>query len=133
MMKPGDHVELTYLRNGEEKTASVTLSSQQAEKVASADTAAPEALGLQLAPAAEVAGASKTGVAIVGVDPGGAAAEKGLTTGDVILDVAGKPVTTPQEVRSSIASAKEAGKKAILMRIQTASGDRFVAFPFPKA
>ncbi len=132
-MKPGDRIELTYLRNGEEKTASVTLASQQAEKVASANTATPEALGLQLAPAAEVAGASKNGVTIVGVDPGGAAAEKGLTTGDVILDVAGKPVTTPQEVRSSIASAKEAGKKAILMRIQTASGDRFVAFSFPKA
>ena len=133
MMKPGGRIDLTYLRNGEEKTASVTLASQQAEKVASASTATPEALGLQLAPAAEVAGASKTGVTIVGVDPGGVAAEKGLTTGDVILDVAGKPVTTPQEVRSSIASAKEAGKKAILMRIQTASGDRFVAFSFPKA
>ena len=133
MMKPGDRIDLTYLRNGEEKTASVTLSSQQAEKVASANAATPEALGLQLAPAAEVAGASKNGVTIVGVDPGGVAAEKGLTTGDVILDVAGKPVTTPQEVRSSIASAKEAGKKAILMRIQTTSGDRFVAFSFPKA
>ncbi len=117
MMKPGDHVDLTYLRNGQEKTASVSLSSQQSEKVASASTPTPEALGLQLAPAGEVAGASKTGVAIVGVDPGGVAAEKGLTAGDVILDVAGKPVTTPQDVRSSIASARQAGKKAILMRI----------------
>ena len=133
MMKPGDHVELTYLRNGQEKTASVLLASQQSEKVASANTPTPEALGLQLAPAGEVAGASKNGVAIVGVDPGGIAAEKGLATGDVILDIGGKSVSTPQEVRSSIASAKQEGKKAILMRIQTANGDRFVAFSFPKA
>ena len=133
MMQPGDHIQLTYLRNGQEKTASVSLSSQRSEKVASANTPTPEALGLQLAPAGEVEGASKNGVAIVGVDPGGIAAEKGLTSGDVILDVAGKPVSSPQEVRSSIASAKQEGKKAILMRIQTASGDRFVAFSFPKA
>ena len=77
MMQPGDHIELTYLRNGQEKTASVSLSSQQSEKVASANMPSPEALGLQLAPAGEVEGASKNGVAIVGVDPAGQAAEKG--------------------------------------------------------
>ena len=97
------------------------------------DKAAP-ALGIKLAPAGEVAGSGDKGVAIVGVDPDGAAAEQGLSAGQVILDVAGKPVSTPQEVKSEVANAKSQGKKSVLMRIQTADGSsRFVAVPFPKA
>jgi serine protease Do len=70
----------------------------------------------------------------VGIDPAGEAAEKGLTAGDVILDVAGKPVSTPADVKSGIEKAKQDGRLAVLMRIQTASGaDHFVAFAFPKA
>jgi len=91
------------------------------------------ALGLQLAPASQVDGAGQRGVAIVGVDPNGDAAQKGLQTGDIILDVGGKPVSAPEEVKSDIAKAQQDGKKAVLMRVQTAKGDLFVAFPFAKA
>ena len=138
MMKPGDKAQLTYMRNGAEKTADVTVASQKNENVANAQSNAPESqdsnssFGLKLAPAHEVAGPSQKGVAIVGVDPTGEAAQKGLATGDVILDVAGKPVSTPGEVRSEIANAKKEGRKAVLMRVQTANGDRFVALPFAK-
>jgi len=136
--KPGDKVDLTYMRDGAEKTAQVTLAEQKNETVAKADGAQSQkdhgaALGIQIAPAKEVAGAGDKGVAIVGVDPNGAAAAEGLTAGDVILDVAGKPVSTPQDVKSQITNAKSQGKKAVLMRIQTADGDRYVAVPFPKA
>ncbi len=135
-MKPGDKVELAYLRDGAEKTADLTLAAQKNETVAKAETSKNEpaaALGVELAPAGQVVGAGGKGVAIVTVDPNGEAAAKGLTAGDVILDVAGKSVSTPAEVKSEIASAKQDGKKAVLMRIQTASGDHFVAIPFPKA
>ncbi len=123
------------MRNGAEQTVSATLASQTGEKTANASTPTPAGpqLGLQLAPAREVDGTGQNGVAIVGVDPMSAAAEKGLASGDVILDVAGKPVSTPQDVRSGIASAQQQGKSAVLMRVQTANGDRFVAFSFPKA
>ncbi len=139
--KPGDKVELTYLRDGAEKTAQVTLAQQKNEKVAKAEGSSDQGqaegsgatLGIQIAPAKEVAGAGDKGVAIVGVDPDGAAAAQGVTEGDVILDIAGKPVSTPQDVKSEIDNAKSQGKKAVLMRIQTADGDRFVAVPFPKA
>ena len=134
-LKPGAKVELTYMRDGAEKTADVTLASQKSETVAKAENAneATPALGIELAPAGQVAGSGDKGVAITGVDPNGAAAAQGLTAGDVILDVAGKPVSTPQDVKSQVASAKNQGKKAVLMRIQTAEGDRYVAVPFPKA
>jgi serine protease Do len=134
--KPSDKVELTYLRDGAEKTAQITLASQKSEKVAKASSSQNEqgaTLGIQIAPAKDVAGAGDRGVAVVGVDPNGAAAEQGLTTGDVILDVSGKPVSTPEDVNSGIAAAKSQGKKAVMMRIQTADGARFVAVPFPKA
>jgi serine protease Do len=134
-MKPGDKVVLAVLRNGAEKMFSATLAQQKSEAVASQNQPAEAGaqLGLQLAPARDVDGAGQKGVAIVGVNPNSQAAEKGLTTGDVILDVAGKSVSTPQEVKSEVASAKQQGKAAVLMRIQTANGDRFVAFSFPKA
>jgi serine protease Do len=135
-MKPGDKVELSYLRDGAEKTASVTLGSQKAEKMAMAGDArdsGPAVLGVQLAPAKDVSGAGDEGVAIVKVDPNGAAAGKGITDGDVILEVAGKKVSQPDEVKAGIATARQDGKKAVLMRIKTANGARFVAFELPKA
>ena len=136
--KPNDKVELTYLRNGEEKTAQITLADQKSEKLAKADSSMSQKdqgaqLGIQIAPAKEVDGAGDKGVAIVGVDPNGTAAEQGLATGNVILDVSGKPVSTPDDVKAGIASAKSQGKKAVMMRIQTADGAHFVAVPFPKA
>jgi serine protease Do len=136
LMKPGEKIDLSYWRDGAEKTANLHLAQQKPEKTANAETnqesETPE-LGLQLAPAPEVKGPNQNGVAIVGVDPAGEAAQKGLTAGDVILDVAGKPVSSPSDVRSQIANAKQEGKKAVLMRVQTANGDRFVAFAFPRA
>jgi serine protease Do len=134
--KPGNKVELTYLRDGAERTVSITLASQTNEKVAKAgaeqNNPAP-LLGVQLAPSNKVAGSGDKGVVIVNVDPNGAAASKGLVAGDVILEVAGRPVSNPDQVKSEIASAKQDGKKALLMRVQTANGDRFVAIAFPKA
>ena len=134
--KPGDKVELNYLRDGADKTASITLASQTNEKVAKADAGrnnpAP-LLGVQLAPANQVGGAGDKGVVIVNVDPNGAAASKGLANGDVILEVSGKPVSNPEQVKSEIAAARKDGKKAVLMRVQTKDGDRYVAVAFSKA
>jgi serine protease Do len=130
--KPSDKVELTYMRDGAEKTAQITLADQKNETVAKADGSQAKdqgALGIQIAPAKD----GDKGVAIVGVDPNGTAAEQGLAEGDIILDVAGKPVSSPADVKAGIASAKSQGKKAVMMRIQTADGARFVAVPFPKA
>ncbi len=90
-------------------------------------------MGLQLAPAHEI-DPNQKGVAITGVDPAGQAAQKGLAAGDVMVDVDGKPVSTPGDVKSEIAAAQQAGRMAVMMRVQTADGsDRFVAFAFPNA
>ena len=84
-------------------------------------------LGLSLAPAKGVAGAGDIGVVVTDVDPNGPAAERGIKAGDVILDVGGKPVMTPAEVRDGLATAKKDNRKAVLMRVKSEQGTRFVA------
>ena len=128
------------MRDDVEKTLEATLAEHKTSTVATqaenADTVQNEAaptLGVALARAKEIGGAGDKGVAIVGVDPDGAAAAEGLTAGDVILDVAGKPVSTPEDVKSGLATAKSQGKKGVLMRVQTHDGERYVAVAFPKA
>ncbi len=137
-LKPGDAVDLTFVRGGREQEARLTLGRQQVtEKAipakASADEATPMVLGVQLASARDVAGMGGPGVVIVGVDPNGAAAEKGIASGDIILEVAGKPVSRPAEVKAEIASARHEGKGAVLFKIRNAEASRYVAFALPKA
>jgi len=132
-LKPGEKASLTFVRDGKEQTADVTLGSLQPEKTAAAtEDANPEnaalTLGAELAPAEH-----GKGVAIVNVDPTGQAASKGISAGDVILEVSGKPVTSPKQVKAEIESAKKDGKKAVLMLVKTAQSSRFIAFEFPKA
>ena len=84
-------------------------------------------LGLTLAPAGKVAGAGGEGVVVTDVDPDGPAAAQGFRTGDVILDVAGKRVATPDEVRKAFADARSDGKRTVLMRVKSGENTRFLA------
>ena len=97
-LKPDEKAEVTYIRGGEEKTASVTLGALGQEKTAAADedkTQPKERADARRATRAGGRPRSK-GVAIVNVDPNGEGAAKGLTAGDVILAVSGKAVSTPR-------------------------------------
>ena len=85
-------------------------------------------LGLSLAP-----GGNEPGVVIAEVDPTGPAADFGFRPGDVILDVAGKMVATPAEVRKALAEARAEGKRSVLMRVKSERGTRFVAIPLSRA
>jgi serine protease Do len=70
---------------------------------------------------------------VVGVDPNGPARERGIKTGDVILDVGGKAVANVADVRKALTDARSAGKSSILLRVKTAEATRFVAMPIGKA
>ena len=67
------------------------------------------------------------------VDPDGAGAAQGIRQGDVILEVAGKAVSEPSEVKQALAEARKDGRKAVLMRVRTGEASRFVALAFPRA
>jgi serine protease Do len=90
-------------------------------------------LGLELAPAASVGGSETKGVAVTDVRAGSPAAEKGFQTGDVIAEVAGRAVETPADVRQALEGARKDGKKAVLFRVVTNEGSRFIALEVPTA
>jgi serine protease Do len=69
------------------------------------------------------------GVVVAEVDPDGAAADKGLKQGDVILEVAGKSVNRPAEVVAAIDTAKSDGKKSVLVRVKSNDGEHYLTLP----
>ncbi|MGE4257712.1 MAG: PDZ domain-containing protein [Xanthobacteraceae bacterium] len=144
-MAPGGTVKLTIWRKGEEKSFSLTLGEMPKQQEARAD--APKAdtdkadadkaetpkLGLMLAAAEHVAGAGSEGVIVVDLDQGGPAFEHGFKVGDIILDVGGKKVATPVDVRNAIRDAHKDGKRVVLMRLKSDETTKFVAVPFARA
>jgi serine protease Do len=140
-MAPGSTVKLTVWRKGEQKTFSVALGelpNQRDARASTPDNANPNAtdvprLGLTVAPAGQVAGSGSEGVVVTEVDPNGIASDQGFKTGDVILEVAGKKVANPADVRSALSSAQKDGKRTILMRVKSGEETRFVALRLSKA
>ena len=47
----------------------------------------------------------------------------------MILDVGGKAVSNPSEVRQAVSDAKSSGKHDALMRVKSGNSTRFVALP----
>jgi serine protease Do len=47
----------------------------------------------------------------------------------VILEVAGKSVSSPADVRKVITSARTDGKRTVLLRVKKGDNTRFVALP----
>jgi serine protease Do len=68
-------------------------------------------------------------VVVTNLNPGGPAAELGVRISDIILDVSGKPVNTPSELRQGVSDARSAGKHAVLMRIKSGNSMHFVELP----
>jgi serine protease Do len=130
---PGEVVTLQVWRDGKEQTIGLTIAAQPSTPTPTSQNAQAEQgrpkLGLALAPASQVAGAGSEGVVVVSVDPDGAAAEKGIQPGDVILEVGGKRVSTPREVSGDLETAAGTGRYAVLLRVKSAAGTHFVALP----
>jgi serine protease Do len=143
-LAPGTAVDLGIVRNGTETTVAATLGETPLPPAASQTPARSRAafdLGITLAPADPTPGNKKNGVVVVGtegvvvlgIDPVGRAAGLDINLGDVILDVSGRRVRTPNEVREALQNAHVAGRPAVLMRLQSGDKVRFVAVPFDPA
>jgi serine protease Do len=140
-LAPNATARLGVVSKGKDKTVSVTLGDypkdQKQARAGGSDTDTPDAaethLGLTLAPGRNVAGSDGKGVVVTNVDADGPAAERGFKTGDVILEVAGKSVSTPSEVRTALADARSEGKRTVLLRVKTGEATRFVALPLGRA
>jgi serine protease Do len=139
-MAPDTEIKLDIVRNGQPKTISLSLAQMPTDQhQANADdngsrqpSGVPH-LGLQVAPASEVAGAGSKGVVVTAVEPDGPAAEQGFQAGTVILDVGGKAVANAGDVRQALTDAKSQGKHQVLMRVKMGDATRFVALPLGNA
>jgi serine protease Do len=142
-MSPGTTVKLDVVHDGKSKAVTLTLGTLPNEKQASSEPNQREQrevpdsdmpnLGLKLAPANKVSGTSGSGVVVTAVNAGGIAAEHGFQVGDVILEVGGKAVSTPAEVRKSLSDARSDGKHTVLFRVKSNEGTKFVALPLGNA
>jgi serine protease Do len=139
-LAPGASVKLTVLRAGQDRSFTLSLGELPAQREARAapesrerpGTAVPR-LGLTLAPAGQVAGSGSEGVVITNVEPNGVASEHGMKTGDVILEVAGKKVGSPADIRTALGEAQKEGKRTVLMRVKSGDSTKFVALPLGRA
>jgi serine protease Do len=140
----GKAVDVVVIRKGEEQTKQVTLGRlEDGEKaVQASNKPQPEAekpvtqkaLGLDLASLSKDLRSrykikdSVKGVVITNVDASSDAAEKRLSAGDVIVEVAQEAVGNAAEVKKRVEQLKKDGKKSVLLLVSNADGElRFVA------
>src|SRR6267378_3542434 len=131
-LAPGSAVKLNVLHKGKNEAVNLTLGQLPATQEANADPAHGSdvpLLGLTVAPASSVAGAGKNGVVVTDVDPKSAAADRGFKEGDVILEVAGKSVANPGDIRDAVKAAHADNKNNVLMRVRSGDASHYVAVP----
>ncbi|WP_159994407.1 DegQ family serine endoprotease [Roseomonas sp. 18066] len=66
------------------------------------------------------------GVVVTEVTPGSNAAERGITAGDMIVEVQQNRVTNPQEVQEQLTRLRRQNRPSALMLIENGQGQRFV-------
>src|SRR5712672_2019997 len=136
-LAPGSAVKLDVLHKGKSNVVHLNLGQLPNAQEAKADVDADRKdstmdvprLGMTVAPADKVEGADKMGVVVTKVDPKSAAADRGFKKGDVILEVAGKSVANPSDVREAIEATRKDNKGSVLMRLRSGDASRYVAVP----
>jgi serine protease Do len=141
----GKEVDVVIVRKGEEQTKKVTLGRlDDGDKPVQVSTKTPEpaektvtqkTLGLDLAGLSKdlrsrykVKDSVKGGVVIINVEDNTDAADKRLSPGEVIVEVAQEAVSNAADVKKRVDQFKKDGKKSILLRVANSDGElRFVA------
>jgi len=131
---PDSTVELIIWRDGAETTLSVKLG-QLTETVAASEPEAPvppqnvpevaETLGMTVVANGDGSG----GLLVQRVDADSAAAERGIATGDVILEVDNQAVSAPADFDKAIAAVKDKGLSTALLKISRNGDARFIGLP----
>src|ERR1700716_2078533 len=140
----GKQTPVIIIRKGKEETKSVTLGRlEDGEKLAAVDPkveAAPDksvvkkTLGIELANMSDdlrkkykIKDTVK-GVVITGVDASSPAADKRLSPGDVIVEIAQEAIASADDFQAKIDKLKKDGRKSALLLVGGADGElRFVA------
>jgi Do/DeqQ family serine protease len=140
--KPGSTIELEIVRNGKTETVRATLGAlEPTRRRASRDNEESEGSGFgptgmaveSLTPqVARELGLSdrKEGVVVRDVNPDGAAASAGLQPGDVISQVNGEAVKSPNELKAALTAS---GQRPALLLVTRENNDIFLALRNPRS
>ena len=134
MYKPGTTVELVIVRNGKRKTITAKLDKRPEGGPTAGGGAVEtqEQLGLSVQTltkdlAEDLGYEGVSGVVVTEVEPGSAAAEKGIRPGTVIMEVEREVVRNVREFNEAIQKAQKKGKA--LLRIRSEGYTRFIVLP----
>jgi serine protease Do len=141
----GKQTPVVVIRKGKEETKSVTLGRlEDGEKLAAVDqkggdapadkTVVKKTLGIELANMSDdlrkkykIKDTVK-GIVITGVDASSPAADKRLSPGDVIVEIAQEAVASADDFQAKIDKLKKDGRKSALLLVAGADGElRFIA------
>ena len=136
----GKEVEVVLLRKGEIQTKRVIIDELDEAPPIMTAAASPEemnaeaeSLGMTFATInpslRERFGLAEDidGVIVTDVDPDGAAAERNIRPGDVIVEVGLEEVITPDDVLDRVKQASEEKRKSVLLLLDSSGEQRFVA------
>ena len=131
-LAPNSSVNLEVSRYGRMEKVSVKLGTFPTDQQLAAAPKAEQqpgatdlaALGLTIG---ETRDPKADGIEIKDVDGDSDASVKGLKAGDIILEIQGQSVKSADDVVSGVKKARDAGRKAVLLRIKQGDSIRFVA------
>jgi len=137
-MKPDEKVDLEIIRDGKERSLTVTLGERD-DEIASAVTtenseSMEEKLGFNVTELNErireqlELESSEDGVIVDRIEQTSNAYERGLRRGDVITSVKNKKVDTVKEFYDELEEIQENGDEVVLLKIIRGNGNQFIAF-----
>lgn len=143
---PGEKVRVKLLREGREKTISVTLGERDAEQIASNDNDAPSedsdalssSVGIKVSRLDDELREKYRipedvkGLVVTAVDRESGAVEAGLRPGVVILKADYKAITTPAALEKVVNDAVKEGKDSVFLQVQFGQVKQFSALPITK-
>ncbi len=144
-IKPGTRIPIELIRDGRARTVQATISKRPSEDElrqqqmfdpnaqpdqgpTQPDSAITDKLGLQVLPLtpqiARQLGADEdtVGLVIGAVDPNADAARKGLQRGDIVLSANYRETASVSDLESIVEEAENAGRDAVLLRVQRRGG-----------
>ncbi|MEX6508136.1 DegQ family serine endoprotease [Jiella sp. M17.18] len=142
-LTPDTQTSVTVLRHGDQKQLSITIGNMKTLEASNGGGngdqfqggAETSALGMQLGRLTDQTRqelnlpSDESGVLVEDVNQNSAAADDGLSAGDVILSVNQHPVKTPRDVENAVKEAKNSGRKQVLLLVAHNDQRSFVALP----
>jgi len=130
MMAPETKIKVGLLRDGKDKTLTVSIGKREDDSEMSASepgSAAELGMSLQaLTPELreQLGYEDETGVLVTNVEPGSPAANAGIARGALILEVNRKPVTSPEQIKQALLDNPD---RPLLLLVRHKDATRYLA------